>query len=232
MRLLIPLPALTIYLLAGTCSYGQAAVGHGVRQVKVKVVDLDRPELAVRSKIVLVGVEGGTLKFLALTNSSGEAAVNCTPTDLLEAIPIANRDYYLSNPAVPCSPAAILHCQSHWVLTVLTKAAQTAAMNRSYGKAALVNNELAVRQASVQLTDAAASKQRVYEQAADVLKVDDATVFDPQQGRQVMSPDLKAAVLAFQEKSDIPTSGQLDYKTLQKMSGVNVGTILASGSIN
>ena len=50
-------------------------------------------------------------------------------------------------------------------------------------------------------------------------------VFDVQQGKEVMSPELSAAIRAFQKERGIPETGRADGATLSEMTGVTSGAL-------
>jgi hypothetical protein len=61
-----------------------------------------------------------------------------------------------------------------------------------------------------------------------VLKVPDPVECDPLQGKYVMSPGLKQALLKLQTgQRGLPT-GQLDYNTLRWLSGGDIGPYLSN----
>jgi hypothetical protein len=66
------------------------------------------------------------------------------------------------------------------------------------------------------------AEQRSYELAADVLRVDEGTTYDPVQGKHVMTKGLVNAIREYQENQGLRVTGRLDYPTLQQLSGKNV----------
>ena len=52
------------------------------------------------------------------------------------------------------------------------------------------------------------------------LEVDESVVFDTLQGKDVMAPELRSAIVVFQRRLGITENGQLDYLTLYNMSGM------------
>jgi hypothetical protein len=117
------------------------------------------------------------------------------------------------------------------VLARLTNADRTAVAHGAYGQAALIANDLLVRERSKNPDNAPALEKAVYEDTAKALKVAHATIYDPQQGRNVMSPDLKSAIMFLQRSANISPSGTLDSKTLQQLSGTTIGAVLSNASI-
>lgn len=198
----------------------------GAATIKIRVIDHDSGR-GVKSDVFLKKPDGRE-EHLVDTGDDGvkQTAYSCHSGEQILARPL-DVSYYQSDLS-DCATLVILKVIWKPSLGKLQKAAQQAEEAKDYAGAALFYNELEARVRPVDSEKARSYEQRVYENLGKALNAENSVVHDSSQGRDVMSPSLRQQVYAFQKKSQLPESGQIDYATLSKLSGENVGGTLAS----
>lgn len=105
--------------------------------------------------------------------------------------------------------------------------AEVAVKKQDYGLAALLYTETAQRFTDIDEIGAARNAEKEsYSLVGRALGVKPATTYDPVQGKWVMSKELRRALKEYQAIQNLPVSGQLDYRTLRRLAGGNVGQYL------
>jgi hypothetical protein len=104
----------------------------------------------------------------------------------------------------------------------LQASSQRALANKDYGRAAQLYTELSIRlrmpSDKRSVPQAVEAEAQAYKAAGQYFDIKQPTVFDPIQGKAVMSKLLVEEVRRFQIENRIPATGMLDYKTLRAMS--------------
>lgn len=117
------------------------------------------------------------------------------------------------------------------MVELLWHQADSLAASDENGKAALVYSELATRLVVSDATKAAGARQRAYESLAAKLGVSPAITEDPVKG-PLMSPELRARLVAFQAQRGLEPTGVMNYATLENAAGVPIGGFLfPSGAV-
>jgi hypothetical protein len=197
-------------------------------ETDMRVVDFDH-NYGVKSQLYALKSDDKTTNWLTQTDEAGTAkAVVCGASDRVFAKPDA-AEHFQSQP-VPCSQHAVLKVMSRSFLKQEEDRANIIVLEGNWGGAALLYNDLASRERMVGIDKAADHEQLEYGAAAKALKVPKATVHDPEQDRQVMSPDLKGAVVDYQKSLEITPDGILGYSTLEKLAGNDISNILEGKS--
>ncbi|HUZ48061.1 MAG TPA: hypothetical protein VMW54_15620 [Terriglobia bacterium] len=205
--------------------------GQGDSRLEIKVIDHHSGH-GVKSSVSLIEPNGQKL-HLANTSAEGVADVQhtCIQGEQILATPL-DLDYTESQ-TVDCGTPLTLDVSWGPGFSKLERIANKAHNNGKYAVAALAYNDLAAR-ARARADDSKKAQSYsvlTYENAAKALNVETAVVNDPQQGKDVMSPMLRQQVVAFQKSSQIKANGQLNYRTLTKLSGVTLNEILASAPL-
>jgi hypothetical protein len=126
-----------------------------------------------------------------------------------------------------------VHCRSQLSLRVdpidvvmrLQDNLEKAVTAEDFASASIIATELASTESPAGGVTglAAASLAIVYAERA--FDVTDGTVYDPQQGMEVMTPELKGKILSFQRNNNLKETGNLDYNTLSTLSGTTSGAV-------
>lgn len=98
-----------------------------------------------------------------------------------------------------------------------------------YATAALTSNEIAAR--TVDISDANREKVVTLESLAKHLELSEsftAVAYDPQQKREVATPQFVDAIKEFQVSKGLNASGVVDYETLSTAAGRDIGDVMYS----
>ncbi len=196
--------------------------------ISVKVLDHDSGVPIGGSEILLLPDD----EFLEDTSEDGRAQVECERGSRIKAVDPARR-YWASRPerCLDEGDAAELTFRLQSVRSTAELQAQLAVWVKEerFALAAQAANEL--RWVAY---DELRDEEEVIGRQAEilalsftgkVLNVEESVQFDELQGREVMTPELRVAILAFQEKRGIPESGKVDLRTLVEMTGVTSGAL-------
>lgn len=157
--------------------------------------------------------------LLGDTDSSGALRLraSCTSGVLVADPKVGSHTRGRTNCA-PGEPTVEIRVTRHVYLSNLRINAELLEGLREYGRAALVNNELWIRELSAgNHNEAKAARLKVYELLAQHFNLsDDSGIrLDPQQEILVMSPELRRAVAGYQQQQDLGDQlGTVDYPTL------------------
>ena len=127
--------------------------------------------------------------------------------------------YYFDSALTKClPPKLLLKVSARALVQTLQQHAEAAAAKNNYGTAALLSNEAAARLSTADETGSQAAANKTYVFAGKHFGVTDSVVFDPEQGKYVMSAKLRNAVKKFQIGKDLTPTGHLDFNTLYAIS--------------
>ena len=180
---------------------------------KMRVVDSDAPHTGVQSEIFLIDGKDASTR-IAATDAAGYFSVNakCEPGFQIRALP--NSKAYYANKIECVAQTSQLPLQRRVFIDNLKANAKVLEGTNQTWEAALIYNELAARLATMDAAEAQRAKQRTLELVGSTVGVEHATKYDPQQEKVVMTPELKAALEAYQKSVGVAATGVVDYRTL------------------
>ncbi len=161
------------------------------------------------------------------TTATGEFIVDksdCLPCGRLSLLAKPDSDEYLVG-------VGEVKCNSTFVLIScvpkhkIEQELEAARKKGEWGRVAVITNDFLVREHIKKSVKADPELERsLFQSVARSLGVEgtDATYFDPNQNKLVMSPALGDAVMSFQAKQGLEPNGRLDFKTLKGMAEKDV----------
>lgn len=192
----------------------------------LRIIDKDRSS-GVEATIKKITVD--EKKFTVSRTGKDGYILKEFECSLLEKIKIEPKDtnYYKRDVDCPIADKTIALRSAKYEYILLSNA-QISFDDGDFGTAALAYNEIAAR---VGLAGDEGGTQstlviNTYKSAGKYLEVAEATWFDPQQNKVVMSENLQAAIIGLQKEKGLKETGQLDFKTLESISNKKLGEVL------
>ncbi|MCE9687441.1 hypothetical protein LZP73_14725 [Shewanella sp. AS16] len=170
----------------------------------------------VKERVSITGGDGYILKDFT-----------CNLLEQLVVTPVNDSVYYFDMFDCPM-PNKLISLKSNKRQATLLKNAEWSLNNGDFGTAALAYTEAAYRLSSLDKNRQESINLEVnaYNAAGRYLSVVDSTVFDKQQNKLVMSPQLKEAILGLKNEKGLKATGALDFQTLSTMSSKTLSEIL------
>lgn len=180
---------------------------------RMRVVDRDAPQTGIQSEIFLVDGKDVSSR-VAATDAAGYFSLEskCEPGHQIRARP--RSEQYFSESVECASAASEVRVGRMKYIQNLRANAIILEQRSETAEAAFIYNEIAARMASNSTVEAKKAEVKTFELIGLTLGVSAATTYDPHQERTVMTPELKAAIEAFQKSNGIAATGVLDYRTL------------------
>lgn len=181
---------------------------------RMRVVDRDAPERGVQSQIFLIDAKDVSTR-IDPTDPAGYFSVTakCDTGFQIRAVP-QSENYYAKDIECATPENHVPVGRKKYILNLKANAKILEGTNQTWD-AALIYNELGVRLASTDAAESQKAKLKAIQLVGRTVGVDQATVYDPQQDKTVMTPELKAAVEAFQKSHGLDPTGVVDYRTLE-----------------
>lgn len=219
MKAKIAIVSLIFTFFFTSLTWGQAS------DQKIRVVDRDNHSHGVESKLLIIKLDNSEVVFGA-TDKEGyyTEKVTCQRGEWLKINPMSTL-YYFYRERCPTPKTEFLVDKIYSVMNLQSSAEQLEKEGK-LSKAALVYNEIMVRLSNYDEQKSKEAEQKVYLLIGKSLGVDEATKYDRSQDKVVASQSLVNAVKDFQEQSNIPVTGKLDYNTLRKSAGKDIGQFL------
>ncbi len=131
----------------------------------------------------------------------------------------------MGGPDIELSPSEIEEATA--IVNNLETNVQIATSKGDHALALMLYTEMTQRYWRLgRIQDGRNAEQQTFRELAEVLQVKDGAIFDPVQDKYVMSPALVTTLYAYQEKRGLSSTGRLDYRTVQELSGKNVSPYL------
>ena len=193
---------------------------------KLRIIDADTKK-GLRSSIEKVTFDNKTTK-VSVTGKNGyiQKDFDC---DLLEKLIITADDssYFQESIACPLSSKYIALTSATYTFNLVSNA-KLSIRNGDLGTAAFAFNEAAWRTAKFE-PNSIKSQQlelKTYETVGKFLEISQSTVFDVQQNKTVMTPELVKALQDYQNDNGLKEDGKLNFETMKKMSELPLNKVL------
>lgn len=185
----------------------------------VRVLDLDAKNKGVECEIKVEKADGKS-EVISYTDNNGwvKLDIKCTGPDKVVFIP--KGDYYTIKKRCPITEQKIYVSSIPYGKKLLANAKRLFA-NGDFGASASAFNEVANRVKWHDTKMSLDAEAQTYVAVGKALGVAQSTVIDPNQGKVVISPELRQAIENYQAETDIETSGKLDFNTLRAISTEN-----------
>jgi hypothetical protein len=196
----------------------------------IYVKDADDEKIGLKSSIYTIN-RSGKKEFVTETNERGyqKTILDCK-TGMRVRIEPNSDNYYPDTELCPSNEIQLLIFRLTRVIIInnLEANADLFEKTNDYATAAMIVNELHARQKHIAeiAVDHAVNEVRIYTLFGKHLGVKDATEYDPEQGKSVISRSLKEKIKEFQASKNINATGKLDYMTLRAAAGNDVGVFM------
>lgn len=202
-----------------------SGLSHGAE--KFRVVDADTNK-GIRAYIDKVDISQNK-KRVSITDEDGyiRKEFTCELLEKLIITPVSHRSYYLDSFDCPISKE-LVSLKSNKRQKNLVSNADWSIENGDFGTAALAYSEAAYRLSSMNQNrlEYVELEVKAYNAAASYLAIVDSTVFDINQNKPVMSPQLKEALVNLQNEKGLKVTGELDFQTLSIISNKTLSEVL------
>ena len=181
----------------------------------------------VLSEISKIGTDGHKSR-LGKTDVNGvlQTEIICSQGERVLVKP-SDVNYYIDDQTeCPIKDDVTIKVTRKNILMNLRSAASKAEREGDHGKASLLYQEIAARARGFDKDLALNAEKKVYETLGKELRVASPVVSVSGGADVVMSSDLRFAVKQFQKHNGIKPTGELNYTTLEKVSGKQIGVYL------
>ncbi len=182
----------------------------------VRVLDMDSKNQGVECEIKVEKADG-KLEVISYTDDTGWVKLDIKCTGPEQAIFIPKGDYYPIKKRCPITEQKIYVSSIKYGKKLLANAKRLFATGE-YGASALAFSEAAYRVKWQDIKVSLDAETQAYIAAGKAFGVEQPTVIDPNQGKVVISPELRQAIENYQSEKNIETTGKLDFSTLRAIS--------------
>jgi len=190
----------------------------------IRVMDKDIKGKGVECEIKIKRKDG-KIELVSYTNTDGYTQVYFKCIELEKAIFVPKGDYFSTEERCPIKKKVIYLSSIRYQQTLVTNGEYLFALG-DYGSAAFALSEGAARLKRYNKAESAAVGLKAFEAAGKVFGVGNATVFDPNQSKTVISPELGMAIKKHQKEVGLKETGKLDFETLKSVSKKDLPSIM------
>ena len=195
--------------------------------LKIRVID--DTGTGVESDMFKIDRKNAT-ENVGITDKTGyfEFSEKCISGEKIRAVPVKKVLYWPGEGRCPKVPKSIVVTKIlYW--KNLEANAKIFEDKRDYGKTAMIYSELSVRALPLSKKLARDNENKAYVAMDKYFHVDNPATLDPNQGKIVMSAELKENIESFQSQNGLKVTGKLDYATMQEAAGIPVRRFIFRG---
>jgi len=190
----------------------------------IRVLDKDSAEKGVICEIKVEKTDG-KLETVSFTDTNGWVMqeIKCSSPEKVIFIP--RGDYYKTKKRCPVSEQKIFVSSTKYGKNLLHNAGRSF-KSGDFGTAALAYSEAATRVRADDEQLSIQAEEQAYLAAGKAFGVEKPVTFDQQQGKNVMSPELRTILTIYKTENDMTPSGHLDFETLSSLTDKKVRELM------